>query len=118
MKVNVLNEFDMSLECPFQVGDILFGDLGYSMKLPTFLEIVGIGKNGKSVIARELDTKLKSSNKYDNYQGVKIPIPGKYVDSKKMYKVRWRSADEPFVMVDKRFFSLWDGKPKMYDSLD
>ena len=115
-------------ENPFEVGDILFGDTGYSMVLPTWYEIVRV--TPKQVTAKELCDITVSHDGYGQ-AGVKKPNLG-------VYQKEWNGSDRKatamvkkhshsnssnpkenyYVTIDGHVFDIWDGENKSFDTYD
>ena len=131
---------DPDYENPFEVGDILFGDVGYSMSIPEWWQV--IKKTDKSVTCRRLATDIVEHDGYGQ-RGTEVPIRG--VFDKRGGTVNGKPSDAPVTMRVKKWssqvsgwhqegkdqyyaslggsryghiFSLWDGKPKEFDYYD
>ena len=131
---------DPDYENPFEVGDILFGDVGYSMSIPEWWQV--IKKTDKSVTCRRLATDIVEHDGYGQ-RGTEVPIRG--VFDKRGGTVNGKPSDAPVTMRVKKWsgqvagwhkegkdqyyaslggsryghiFSLWDGKPKGFDYYD
>lgn len=131
---------DSDYENPFEIGDILFGDVGYSMSIPEWWQV--IKKTDKSVTCRRLATDIVEHDGYGQ-RGTEVPIRG--VFDKRGGTVNGKPSDAPVTMRVKKWtgqvagwrgegkdqyyaslggsryghiFSLWDGKPKDFDYYD
>lgn len=131
---------DPDYENPFEVDDILFGDVGYSMQIPEWYQVVS--KTPKSVTCRRLNARVEGHDGYGQ-RGEMRPIPGSFYHSEGM--VNGKRADAPVTMRVKKWggqvsswrgpgkdqyyaslggsrygniFSIWDGKSKPFDYYD
>lgn len=130
---------DPDYENPFEVGDILFGDVGYSMSIPEWWQVVKV--TSKTVTCRRLATDIVEHDGYGQ-SGTEVPIRG--VFNKRGGTVNGVPSDAPVTMRVKKWsgqvaswreegkgqyyassgsryghiFSLWDGKPKPFDYYD
>lgn len=130
---------DPDYENPFEVGDILFGDVGYSMQIPEWWQVVKV--TAKSVTCRRLATDIVEHDDYGQ-SGTEVPIRGVFdkrggtvngvpSDAPVTMRVKkwsgqvssWRGSgkDQYYASSGSRYghiFSLWDGKPKPFDYYD
>lgn len=118
-------------ENPFEVGDILEGDFGYSMILPVWYEVVKV--TSKQVTLKELSSIVVSHDGYGQ-AGVKKPNIGVYKKNwegkereiralvKKHGGSYYDKYDNPkkkyYVTVDNHILDLWDGENKSFDTYD
>lgn len=120
---------DPNFSNPFKVGDILVGDVGYSMILPKFYEV--IKTTPQYVTCAQLQTKSVSG---DYWSGTCVPIEGQYVEARpssgiigkeivKMQVKKFGKSGDPYkdysAFLNRRHvFSKWDGRAAEYDHLD
>ena len=98
----------------FNVGDILFGDHGYSMELPTWYRVEKVTKT--QVVVTELEDKVVSSDAYGQ-SGYKMPsnctIPSR------TYRCKVKSYNgQEYITIRDNTFRLWDGSEKSFNYLD
>ena len=122
---------DPDYENPFEVGDILEGDFGYSMVLPVWYEVVKV--TAKQATLKELASIVVSHDGYGQ-AGVKRPNIGVYKkdwDGKekevkalvKKHKGSWYDKfDDPkkkyYVVISNHIFDIWDGQDASFDTYD
>ena len=126
---------------PYKVGDILDTDVGYSMSLPEFWEIVKV--SDASVVAKKLKSKIVSQDNWGQ-SGYKIPAgPGIYDDyhgQTQEIRLQVKAAKFPRYYGQTReefdkeleenpekmcylwgrghLFNKWDGSPLVWDTYD
>lgn len=131
-------EEDGDFENPFEVGDILYGEVGYSMIIPEWLEV--IKTTAKTVTCKRLNDRVIEHDGYGQ-RGTKEPLKGSYYRSEAT--INGKRADDPVTLrVNKssynqsatdpkeRYYAstgsrgsfkayyLWDGQPKGFDYYD
>lgn len=119
---------DPDYENPFEVGDILEGDFGYSMILPVWVQVVS--KTAKTVTVRRLEDKVVS---YDGYgqAGTKLPIPNSfskgwgdsYEEQRCIVKKGYRTGESDpkkryFIDFQGKMMNIWDGEARDFDTYD
>lgn len=92
-----------------KVGDVLYGQGGWSMILPHFYQV--ISRTAKSYRVKELKQKIVSGG---GFQGEVEPIRNEFKDNKEYRCV----VSKYGLKIDGHRVELWDGKPKQYDHLD
>lgn len=112
---------------PFKVGDIIVGDVGYSMQLPTWYEVVKVTPT--RVVGKLLKSYLVDHDGYGQ-AGHKMPLLGQYDnrhgDREATFTVKkFGTTGDPVkdycavLSIGSHYhFYLWDGKPAFYDSMD
>jgi len=112
---------------PFEVGDIIVGDVGYSMQLPTWYEVVKVTPT--RVVGKLLKSYLVDHDGYGQ-AGHKMPLLGQYDnrhgDREATFTVKkFGTTGDPVkdycavLSIGSHYhFYLWDGKPAFYDSMD
>ena len=103
-------------------GTILCGNVGYSMVIPVFYEVVSVTASGKSARIRELRTR-ETGDASNCFQGLCEPITGSYKGEMRTRRIKvanWSWVSEPYEYVSdgNHSYKVWDGKPKYYDYLD
>ena len=120
---------DPDYENPFEVGDILEGDFGWSMILPAWVEVMS--KTNKMVTVRRLKSKVISHDGYGQ-AGTKMPIPGDYEtdwngdyrEKRCLVKKGYNRTPDPdpkknyIIDYDGKMFQIWDGKAADFDTYD
>jgi hypothetical protein len=120
---------DPDYENPFEVGDILEGDFGYSMILPVWVQV--ISKTAKTVTVRRLEDKVVSHDGYGQ-AGTKRPIPNSfakgwgdsYEEKKCIVKKGYNrdKSDNPkkdyFILFEGKILRIWDGEDRDFDTYD
>lgn len=98
----------------FKVGDILFGDHGYSMELPTWYKVEKVTKT--QVVVTKLEDRVVSSDAYGQ-SGYKMPTD--HMIQSKTYRCKVKSSNWfDYVMIMGNVFSLWDGSKKYFNYMD
>ena len=101
-------------------GDILAGDIGYSMELPVFYEVLDITPSGKSAIIRELATTAYPDDKYGQY-GMLVPVRNTFARQSQNQTKRIKSSNYcgEYVMVGyHHMLTKWNGEPLRYNYMD
>ena len=120
---------DPDYENPFEVGDILEGDFGWSMILPAWVEVMS--KTNKMVTVRQLKSKVISHDGYGQ-AGTKMPIPGQYEkdwngnyrEKRCLVKKGYNRTPDPnpkknyIIDYDGKIFQIWDGEASDFDTYD
>lgn len=120
---------DPDFSNPFKIGDILVGNVGYSMILPEFYEV--IKTTPQYVTCVQLQTESVSG---DYWQGTCIPVEGQYLRVRnhsgntdrhtvKMQVKKYGKSGDPYkdysAYLNRRYlFKKWNGRAAEYDHLD
>lgn len=98
----------------FKVGDILYGNRGYSMDLPTWYKVEKVTKT--QVVVKELDSRVMSSDLYGQ-SGYKMP--SNYTIPSKGYRCKVKSYNgQDYIKIRDKIFRLWNGSEKFFNYMD
>lgn len=99
----------------FKVGDILFGNCGYSMDLPTWYRVEKVTKT--QVVVKELSSKVVSSDLYGQF-GSKMPSNCTVPSKSYRCKVKSFYNGQDYITIRDNIFRLWDGSEKFFNYMD
>ena len=101
---------------PLKVGDVLSCVWGYSMIIVDFYRVTKVLPSSDKI--EKLQSKIASG---DSFQGTCVPTD-KAVKSDvdgRTYRVLFDSKGEPALKISSYAYAHpWDGRPKMFDSMD
>lgn len=97
-----------------KVGDILFGDHGYNIELPTWYVVKKATKT--QVVVTRLEDEVVSSDQYGQI-GYKMPVDHLIQSETYRCKVKSRNGFD-YVVIRDDVFCLWDGSKKYFNYLD
>lgn len=104
------------MEQTIQVGDILAGTWGYSMRIPCFYRVVGLTEKRAKVV--ELGHKMVRSTDGGYFQqGYEMPDDSRLesrVQLARPYKDAWLVGSK----YNERYLCKWDGSPIWADYMD
>ena len=100
----------LSLPTKLRVGDILHRTFGYNMTLNTLFQITAI-KGTKATVRR-----LSTHRDGGGYSGKETPLKDIFCES--YGGETTATLREDYIVLEKEYYLLWDGKPRYYNTLD
>jgi hypothetical protein len=98
-------------------GDILCGDIGYSMSIPVFYKVISLTSSGKSAKIARLEA-IDCTD--DGFTGTRMPSTKFSARDTKAYTRRINTSDYfgEYVALNGHNLYQWNGKAKYFDYLD